>query len=254
MKSIIQIIGLIALVVPVIESKNPVRFALEGLKNPHKVGTIFTCSSYVGQELCRNLKRHTGPKRVLEMGAGTGNITEVIINYLTPQDELVCIEYLPELARQLKKTVEIALAHRFGDGPRPTVIVLCADALTYQDAPFDYVISTLPLNAFSAQDIARALMRMRSLVKDTGEIAQVAYKAFPHLRVCKEHLLYLARLKKERALHYRLTLVRRFMANYKIDKRVVVRNIPPINIYHVTGFADSTQTYPPLPEFLSLQS
>lgn len=229
-------------------------FAAKSLRNVGTVGTVFKCSDAVANDLCSRLQCHQGPKRVLELGAGVGNISRIIVSHLTADDEFVAIEFLSAMIAPLEAAIEQALQEHFGDSPRPIVRVVPGDALAFTDKPFDYVISTLPLNsavAFDRENLAKILVHMRHLVKEDGEITQVAYKGFPHIRTAAEALLIAARLKQQQdSLAHRLAMIHAYMDCYTTEKHVVYCNIPPINIWHITGFyAQNAEKFPAMPEF-----
>jgi len=118
-----------------------VPFWLQTIKHPSQVGALFECSSAVGEELMRYAKEHSGPKRILEIGAGKGSITRVICNYLSLQDHLDVVEIDPEYCVDLYK--------QFPKSNYPNVQIHCADILTFTNSEhYDYIICTLPLTVF----------------------------------------------------------------------------------------------------------
>ena len=67
---------------------------------------------------------------VLEIGAGTGNLTQILSKYA---DKVIAIEKDPYLVRQLNNTIE-----------RDNVEIIHADALEIEFPPFNKVVSNLP--------------------------------------------------------------------------------------------------------------
>ncbi|MCJ8345927.1 hypothetical protein MJH12_10325, partial [bacterium] len=67
-------------------------FFKEFKDNSLTVGSIFPSTSYLAEALAKNLKSFEGPKRIIEIGPGTGPITEGILKYVKPGDSFHLVE------------------------------------------------------------------------------------------------------------------------------------------------------------------
>src|SRR3954449_4454937 len=75
-------------------------------------GSLWPSSRYLGRELAANLRGDRRPARILEIGAGTGPVTEQIVKHLIPGDCFDVVEINGELVR--------VLCNRFDrEGPSP---------------------------------------------------------------------------------------------------------------------------------------
>src|SRR5829696_7507953 len=75
-------------------------------------GSLWPSSRFLGRELAANLRGDRRPARVLEIGAGTGPVTEQIVRNLQPGDRFDVVEINGELVRMLCERFQI-------DGPSP---------------------------------------------------------------------------------------------------------------------------------------
>ncbi len=134
------------------------------IRNPLAMGALAPS----GKSLAKLMARDVGPgSRVLELGAGTGTVTEALLaNGVAPADL-----YLVERDRQFVKILE----RRF-----PRCHIVAADALEL-DSPcdaegsFDFVVSGLPLLCFSPDKRYRILQRALRLLKTHGQLHQFTY-------------------------------------------------------------------------------
>jgi ubiquinone/menaquinone biosynthesis C-methylase UbiE len=102
------------------------------------------------------LGRVTG--RVLEIGGGTGANLPF---YGTGIDDLVITEPEEPMARRLER--------KLSGYPLPTRVVrAAAEALPFDDASFDFVVSTLVL--CTVEDPGRALLEAHRLLKPSGQL------------------------------------------------------------------------------------
>jgi phospholipid N-methyltransferase len=169
------------------------------IRNPLALGAVAPS----GKSLAKLMAKDVGAaSRVIELGAGTGTVTEALLaKGVAPQNL-----YLVERERQFVKILE----RRF-----PRCHVIAADVL---DLPFDattgfdFVISGLPLLCFSPDKRYRALRRALQLLKPQGHVHQFTYagrcpvdKELRALLRVDSALLGIAALNLPPAFVYRLT-------------------------------------------------
>jgi phosphatidylethanolamine/phosphatidyl-N-methylethanolamine N-methyltransferase len=113
------------------------RFLKALLTRPKVVGAIIPSSPALAKAMARQIDPKRGP--VLEIGPGTGVISEAILQRGVPPSQLILLEFDEELARHL--------ATRF-----PHVQVIQGDAFDLDHAlreqgstPFGAIVSSLPL-------------------------------------------------------------------------------------------------------------
>lgn len=194
-----------------------VPFWWETIKNPKQVGAIFQCTAAVGDELVRFLKEHKGPKRVLELGAGKGPITEVICKYLGTEDVFDIIEIDPAYC--------VDLYEKFGKIPQAHIH--CADALEFRSEPYDFIICTLPFNVFELGTIRNLQERIITLSKPHAYASYVEYRFLPELRT------FFSSKQRRTIIEMRKSLMNTFKNKYLVKTNCVLRNVPPIFVHHL---------------------
>jgi phospholipid N-methyltransferase len=132
------------------------------IRNPLAMGAFAPS----GKSLAKLMAKDVGPgSRVLELGAGTGTVTEALLAHGVAPSSL----YVVERERQFVKILE----RRF-----PRCQVVAADALDLPfdtAASFDFVISGLPLLCFSPDKRYRVLQSALRLLKPHGHLHQFTY-------------------------------------------------------------------------------
>ncbi len=112
---------------------NALRFLRESLKHPIQIGAVIQTSKYVGKKMAKHLN---GGTKVLEFGAGDGNITRQILKQLPADGQLICFEINPNFCDSLRAI----------EDDRLTVINDDAGNFENYIDEVDCIISALPLN------------------------------------------------------------------------------------------------------------
>lgn len=137
------------------------------LRNPRAVGAVLPSSPSVGKLLVTGVRPGA---RVIELGGGTGTVTQAILDAGVAREDLLVLEKDVSFAKFLKR--------RF-----PGVKIINADAVTldrYVDelsGPPDFVISGLPLLLFSSDEKTQLLENVFKVLAPTGRFHQFSYVA-----------------------------------------------------------------------------
>jgi phosphatidylethanolamine/phosphatidyl-N-methylethanolamine N-methyltransferase len=134
------------------------------IRDPRSIGAFAPS----GRALAKLMATGVMPgAKVLELGAGTGTVTEALLAKGVQPSDLYLVECNHELARILER--------RF---PRCHVIVADAlglDAHLPPSAAFDFVISGLPLLLFSIEQRLKLLRQVLALLVPSGVLHQFTY-------------------------------------------------------------------------------
>lgn len=159
-------------------------FFIEFLKHPGEVAAIFPTSSHLADamvELGINIARKKQKVlKVLEVGGGTGAVTERLIQALNPQDELTIIEANKIFFAKLQENIE-----KFREKyPKtfPRVMALQGyfpDTIGMTSSGFDLVIASVPFNAFPRD---KAVTMFKSLYELVGEGGAFVYQDYTWMR------------------------------------------------------------------------
>jgi phosphatidylethanolamine/phosphatidyl-N-methylethanolamine N-methyltransferase len=150
---------------------NPLPFLRGWFRDPVAVGWPFASSCWTARRLARAALEVAipGGGPVLELGAGTGPVTEALIEAGCPLDQVIAVERDAELCRTLER--------RFRGLP-----ILHGDAIRIEEmlastriASVSVVLSGLPMRAIRPDDAARCYSGAFHLMPSGGTIIQYTY-------------------------------------------------------------------------------
>ena len=195
-------------------------FTQSFIANRKQIGAIAPCSPYVGAELVRYIAKDTAPKRILEVGAGTGVLTYEIIEKMRKHgDYLDVIEIDPELCKILQE--------KFKD--HKNVTVHCISIIDWKPQyKYDYIISSLPFNSFSESFVKSILDHYVHIIKPQGILSYVEYIGLP--KINKRFLKTAEAVEDFEKLQKMLT---KFRKKYAIKTVNIFLNVPPIHVHHL---------------------
>jgi phosphatidylethanolamine/phosphatidyl-N-methylethanolamine N-methyltransferase len=188
-----------------------------------------------GPALARALARHvrqpaeeTPGRRILEVGPGTGSVTARILRAMRAGDRLTMVERNAEFVARLRERFASQsglTSETNGDG-RIKLVHAGVEELP-EDAPYDLIISGLPLNNFSIALVEQLLQKMARLLAPGGRLSFFEYIAIRRLKS-----LVSSRAERERLRGIGAAMDRLFESG-KIEHDRVLTNIPPAWVHHV---------------------
>ena len=143
------------------------RFFFGWLRNPRRVGAVLPSGPAVGKLLVTGVRPGA---RVIELGGGTGTVTQAILDAGVNREDLIVLEKDASFVK--------FLCRRF-----PGVKIIQANALEldeYADllsGPPDFVISGLPLLLFTNEEKKRLVDNIFSVLAPRGRFHQYSYVA-----------------------------------------------------------------------------
>ena len=168
-------------------------FLQELVNCPRQVGAILPSSKNLAVAMARWLPTHSDAY-VLELGPGTGVVTQALLDRGLREDRLIAIEQSPKMADHLRT--------RF---PRARIITGDAFQLdkllkrhTRQADNIGMVFSSLPLLNFEPHIADTLAKKIRALLPPEGKLVQYSYhlgnrqpKAATHFRYLASDLIWL---------------------------------------------------------------
>jgi phosphatidylethanolamine/phosphatidyl-N-methylethanolamine N-methyltransferase len=149
-------------------------FLARWLKAPHKIGALTPASRYLARAMADQVAPDLG--LVIELGAGTGNVTQALLDAGLPPDRLIVVERDPAFY--------ILLKQRF-----PFLKILRGDAARLRRvlAPLGIdgavaVVSSLPLLSMPKLIRQRIVEESFAVLAERGTFIQYTYGAFSPLR------------------------------------------------------------------------
>mgnify|MGYP001556605521 CR=1 FL=1 len=172
-------------------------FTLEMLKNPREMGAVCPSSG----ALARHVVKHVppdGPGKVVELGAGTGVITQALLRHGVPPQQLIAVERSGRLARQLRQRYpRIAVAE--GDAAH------LEQFLGAQHIPVRAVVSGLPLRSLPISTVRMIMSSLDEALVPGGLFIQFTYNLRAPVAAVPKHFS-------------------------KVASSIVWRNIPPARV------------------------
>lgn len=145
-------------------------FLREWIAHPQRTGAVAPSSPMLASAMARWLPRDP-EAYVLELGPGTGAVTDALLKHGLREDRLIAIERNPSLAKLLRR--------RF-----PNAHVITGDAWQLDELLREHprmvhsvgaVISSLPLLNFSKKQADELALKIRSVLEPRGRWVQFSY-------------------------------------------------------------------------------
>ncbi|MEX0937478.1 MAG: methyltransferase domain-containing protein [Pirellulales bacterium] len=172
------------------------------------------------------------PRRILEVGPGTGSVTRFIIRELPAEDRLDLAELNDRFVARLRERFEKDEPFRQVAG-RAEILHQPVEEIADR-GPYDLIISGLPLNNFSADSVERILSVLMQLLKPGGTLSFFEYIAIRRIRAVVGGRDQRARLRGIGRLMHDL------LERHEIRRDSVWLNVPPAWVHHVQRPADTS--------------
>lgn len=201
-------------------------FFREFLWNFHTTGAVLPSGPWLASALVHFVDQPAvSPRRILEIGPGTGAVTRRIVAALGPHDQLDLVELNGNFVR--------ALNHRFATepafqavAPRSRVLHCPLEELPH-GTRYDLIISGLPLNNFAAGQVKRIL-------RSIGQLANPGstFSFFEYIAVRPARAIVSGRSERLRLRGIGRTLGR-LLDGSEIRRDWIWPNLPPAWVHHV---------------------
>lgn len=200
-------------------------FLTEFVRNYHTTGAIVPSGRALATALCRYVGQGRTGQRILEAGPGTGAVTSKLIERLREDDQLWLVESNPSFVSCLRES--------FGQRPSFRAVAdrcqLVEGRLQDLDqaGQFDLIVSGLPLNNFSPDDVRNILKACSRLLRPTGVLS---FYEYVFVRPAKMMVSPPEERKRLKAVG---RILADTLAGREIDRELVWPNVPPACIHHV---------------------
>jgi phosphatidylethanolamine/phosphatidyl-N-methylethanolamine N-methyltransferase len=164
------------------------------------------------------------PRRILEVGPGTGAVTIQIVRNMRPDDQLVLVERNDEFVAHLRS--RLANEAAFAAKRDQMALVHSTVEDLPEDEPFDLIISGLPLNNFSVELVDQILTKLDRILSRRGTVSFFEYVA---VRTAKA--IVSPRTDRER-LRGIASVLGKFLQG-EVRRDLVLANVPPAWVHHV---------------------
>ena len=200
-------------------------FFREFIHNFHTTGAVLPSGPWLSSALARYVGEGDAPKRILEVGPGTGAVTRHIVPRLAEDDRLDLVElnasFVKRLRFDLQHDTVLKTASR-----RVDVHQIPIEDLP-RDQQFDVIVSGLPLNNFSAELVEKILDAFTSLLKPGGTLSFFEYIAVRRMKAL------VSRGDERRRLRQIGGILSSLLEAHEIRRECILANVPPAWVHHV---------------------
>lgn len=206
--------------------KDRLKFLNVSRKSFGKTGAVLPSSRFLARKITSQIdSRDDFPVRILEVGAGTGAVTQSLVQKLGPEDRLDLCEINPMFAAVLERRYTHP-ASRDDGWPQMRVIRDCV----LQWAPeskYDFIISGLPFNSFDPDFVSSVFERYFEFLKPGGSLSY-----FEYLLIREVSAPFASREFRRRVRGVE-RVVRRYIDQCQFQRNTVLLNIPPAVVRHL---------------------
>lgn len=191
-------------------------------EKPNVIGSVAPSSPRLAQYMVKYINKDLHPKRILEVGAGTGSFTHKIVAMMNQDDHLDIIEIEPDLCSILNEEF----------GQMANVSIHCIDVLKWQpETRYDAIVSGLPFNAFDSSLVGQITERYTKLLAPEGTLSFFEYLWIPKIRD------FFSR-GEERASYIKTRKsILDFVSSYGFDEENVYLNLTPAKVYYLRNIS-----------------
>jgi phospholipid N-methyltransferase len=202
--------------------KEKLLFLQAAIKDIHEVGSILPSSRMVARSMTAALRQRPSPRRILEVGAGTGPITVQIAREMRLGDQLDVYEINPKLVEFLARRFE---REKVFQRVRDQTQLYAAGIETIKREPtYDIIISAIPFTAFPPTAVAEFFEVYRAILKPDGILTYIEF-AFG-----RAILRAFAKGEEKRRLQAVDHVVNGYVKKYQFGYKFVPFNAPPARI------------------------
>jgi phospholipid N-methyltransferase len=191
----------------------------------HTTGAVLPSSRYLARALAVPLIESRPPVHVLEVGPGTGAVTRILVRHLRPNDHLDAVEinaeFVAVLQRRLREEAELSR-----HAAQVRIVHSALEDLPGESA-YDVIVSGLPLNNFSTEQIRRIFAAFQRLLRPDGTLSY-----FEYLLVRQLKTPFVGR-EERRRLGEIGRLLDGYLKAYEVRQEHVLLNVPPAVVHYL---------------------
>ncbi len=191
----------------------------------YTTGAVLPSSPFLANALVSALARPRGPARILEVGPGTGPVTQAIARHLQGGDTLEAVEINEQFVRLLEERIRTdpAFAAR-----REQIRVIHAPLSDVAgEGVYDFIVSGLPFNTFPVELVRDIFAGYQRLLKPDGTLSFFEYTLVRELKTP-----FVGRSERQR-LSGVAEIVTAYISKYQVNCQRIFINVPPATTRHL---------------------
>jgi phospholipid N-methyltransferase len=191
----------------------------------HSTGALLPSGPQLSRALARQIAPADHPQRILEVGPGTGVVTDKILQRMGPGDTLDLVELNERFVENLRARLASDATWRSR-----------ADQVQIHHLPieshcpsqrYQRIVSGLPLNNFPAELVDSILGHLRQLADDGATLS-----FFEYIGVRKAKALVSRTTERQRLAQVEEVL-RSACRKWRFDRDGILANVPPAWVHHL---------------------
>lgn len=188
-------------------------------------GSILPSSRFLARAMTGPLKRHQGPKRILEIGPGTGAVTHRIVRLMQPEDRFDLVEINDRFAELIQDRFQTDAEYQ--KVASQSKLHHCPLQEFETDTQYDYIISGLPCNNFAAELVREIYECYFRLLAPGGVLS---YFEYMYVRPIRRVVSRGTERKRIRDLD---AIISPFLSKHRFRRSWVFVNFPPAWVQHL---------------------
>ena len=195
------------------------QFLREAIRDFRTTGAVLPSSPLLARAMVRSLAAAEPPRRILEVGPGTGPFTREILRHLRDGDVYDIVEINPAFCEQLERTMLAPYRARAAGARVALHRSPIEDASV--DGNYDFVVCGLPFNNFPPSLVRSIFRRILALMRTGGELSYFEYAG---VRVIKTPLVG---SEGRRRIRGHRIIGKRHARDHALTRELVIGNVPP---------------------------
>jgi phospholipid N-methyltransferase len=205
-----------------------VRFLRQTFAAFRTTGAVAPSSRFLASAMVRQLPKGDAipdEYRVLEVGSGTGSLTAGIVKKLKGRGRVTLYEINPDFARHLRDLISSDARYQAFEG---RIELVEGDVLKLHAAKnFDAIISGLPFNNFTPDEVRAFLEHFHKLLKPGGTLS-----FFEYVGARPMQLPFCGKQRRTRIKGIG-HVIREFVQKHQFEDQIVPLYIPPARVRHL---------------------
>ena len=183
------------------------------------IGAVFPTGSPAARSLCSEIRRTRGPKRILEVGCGTGPVTEAIVESMSDEDTLTVCDVNESFLNYVKNRFEEEPA--FASRADQVSFYLGDVTEVGEEDCFDIIISSIPFTTLGAEVLKKVIDHFKLVLRPGGSLTYIEYAYFRDIRDA------LQPVRKNERYEDVSDQIREMLETFEFRSEVIRSNFPP---------------------------
>lgn len=211
----------------------PLEFFRQFRKQFHTTGSIAPSSRWLARALGRHFRERNAdrPVRLLEIGPGTGAVTRELVLHLKPGDVFDLVELNDSFVDVLR--LRFQNEHCFKAVSDQSNIFHGMLQDFHAEAPYDFIVSGLPLNNFDPELVAQIFEKYFELLAPQGVLS---YFEYMYVRPIRKKI---SRGGERQRIHDLDAIIAPHLQRHGFHRDNVLMNFPPAWVQHLRPAQDA---------------